>query len=74
MLASGNHSSNQYQTQIDGGEWITKNYGGKNPIVIATELQSAEHTIRIRPALNDNITISGFYTADSTKATTFKTQ
>lgn len=73
MLGSASES-NQYQIQIDGTEWQTKNYAAKNPIVLATELPSGEHTVRIKPALNGDVRISGFYTADSAKATTYKTQ
>ncbi len=69
MLAQGIGETNQYEVSLDGGDWEIKNYAGKNPIVIADELQSGKHTARIRTSLSADITLSGFYSADSTKAT-----
>ena len=69
MLAQGIGKTNQYEVSVDGGEWETQNYAGKNPIVIADELVTGKHTARIRTSLNSDVTVSGFYSSDSTKAT-----
>ncbi len=70
MLAEGVISTAQYEVSIDGGEWQIKNYGGKNPVVMIRDIESGKHTARIRPALDKDMYISGFYSADSAKATT----
>lgn len=69
MLAQGIGKTNQYEVSVDGGDWETKNYAGKNPVIIAEELESGKHTARIKTSLSGDVTISGFYSSDSTKAT-----
>lgn len=70
MLAEGVASTAQYEVSIDGGEWQIKNYGGKNPVVLVRDIESGKHVAKIRPSLDKDMYISGFYSADSAKATT----
>ena len=70
MLAEGVISTAQYEVSLDGGAWEIKNYSGKNPVVMLRDIESGKHTARIRPALDKDMNISGFYSSDSTKATT----
>lgn len=70
MLAEGVVSTAQYEVSIDGGDWQIKNYAGKNPVVMIRDIESGKHTARIRPSLSKDMYISGFYSADSAKAST----
>ncbi len=70
MLAEGVINTAQYEISLDGGEWKAENYGGKNPVVMLRDIESGKHTVKIRPSLDKDMYISGFYSSDSTKATT----
>ncbi len=70
MLACyGYDKTNEYQVSVDGGEtWKTMQYTDKNPVVIAAGLESGEHTALIKPAINQQIGITGFFSRDVDKS------
>jgi len=62
--------ANTYQVSMDGGEtWVTKQYAGKNPIVIVSGLEGGKHTALVKPASLTEVRVGGFFSRNAEKAT-----
>ena len=66
------NSSRQFYVKVDNGEYELKNFASLNPTTIVAGLPSGKHTVRFKPAYNENFTgmwIVVFYSRDEAMQT-----
>ncbi len=71
VTGGGDSTDNNFTYSIDNGETWSEPiaYGGKNPTYIVKGLQSGEHTVVIKPAGVNAVSVDCFYSRDVQKST-----